>query len=77
MARTKKSAVRQALILAFGAGALTGVTGTLALRRRHRGDGFPASDVAGQFDEAPVPSPGVRLDGPAQASRSMVGAQLS
>ncbi len=36
MARRKNQSVRQSLILAFGAGALTGAAGALTLRRRRR-----------------------------------------
>ncbi len=36
MARKKNQSLRQAWILAFGAGALTGAAGALTLRRRRR-----------------------------------------
>ncbi len=75
MARKRNSATRQALILAFAAGALTGSVGALTLRRRRQEGGFPAGGVAGHLTETPVPSLGGCFDGPSQGEMSMPAAQ--
>jgi hypothetical protein len=75
MARKRNSAARQALILAFAAGALTGSAGVLTLRRRRQEGGFPAADAVGHLTETPVSSPGGRVDGPSQGLVGMPAAQ--
>ncbi|MEV0329367.1 hypothetical protein AB0H63_23405 [Micromonospora echinospora] len=68
MARRRNSAVRQALILAFAAGALSGAVSTLTLRRRADGirsedvHGSLVGDVAGPLGETTVPPLGGRFD---------------
>ena len=78
MARKRKSTARQALILAFAAGAatgaVTGVAGTFSLRRRQDG-GFPTGDAARQLDEGLDPSLGGRIDAPSQGPVSIPAAQ--
>ncbi|SCL15392.1 hypothetical protein [Micromonospora inyonensis] len=75
MARRRNSAVRQALILAFAAGALSGVASTLTLRRRRVGGirsedvhGPLMGDVAGPLGETTVPPLGGRIDAPPQGA---------
>ncbi|WP_200215463.1 hypothetical protein [Micromonospora coerulea] len=67
MARKSTSNIRQALILAFGLGALTGAAGALTLHRRQAGD-IPAGDAASQLGDTALPSPGGRFDEPSQGS---------
>lgn len=74
MARKRKSTARQALILAFAAGAVTGAAGTFRLRRRQAG-GFPTGEVAGKFDEGLDPSLAGRIDAPPRGAVSMPAAQ--
>jgi hypothetical protein len=82
MARRKSPAVRQALILAFAAGALSGVASTLALRRRRRADGILPEDVhgplmggvAGPLGETTVSPLGGRIDVPPQGPVGMPAA---
>ncbi|MEH0934504.1 hypothetical protein [Micromonospora psammae] len=73
MTRKRNSTARQALILAFAAGALTGAAGTLALRRRQQGSGLPA----GHLDETFIPSLSGRSDGRSPGSMSTSAAQHS
>ncbi|TDC38402.1 hypothetical protein [Micromonospora sp. KC213] len=75
MAGKRNSAIRQALILAFAAGALTGSAGALTLRRRRQEGGFPAGDAAGHLTEPSGPPLGERFDGPSLGSTSMPAAQ--
>ncbi|WP_406070557.1 hypothetical protein [Micromonospora sp. NBC_01638] len=75
MARKWKSSARQALILAFAAGAVTGAAGTLTLRRRRQDGGFPTGDIASQFDERIAPTLGGRIDAPSHGPVSRPAAQ--
>ncbi|MGK5741430.1 hypothetical protein [Micromonospora sp. URMC 103] len=69
MARKSTSRIRQALVLAFSAGALTGAAGVLALRRhRQQASDIPAGDFAGQLGDTAFPSPVRRSDGFSQGS---------
>ncbi|MBM0238141.1 hypothetical protein JNW88_15045 [Micromonospora sp. ATA32] len=68
MARRKNSSTRQALILAFWVGALTGAAGALTLRRRRQAGDIPAGDVAGHLGDTASPPPGRRFDKPSQGS---------
>ena len=68
MARRRNSSIRQALILAFGVGALAGAAGTLTLRRRSQGGDIPTADVADHLGDTAFPSLGARLDEPSQGS---------
>ncbi|KKJ93730.1 hypothetical protein [Micromonospora sp. HK10] len=74
MARKKHPHLRQALLLAFAAGTLTGAAGAMALRRRPQdGDGW--AGAGGRLDENSFPPFNGRMDGPAQAVRAAVGQQ--
>jgi hypothetical protein len=75
MARKKGLPPRQALIVAFAAGALTGAAGTLALRRRRPDEGISEGDVAAWLDESVSPSLGGRLDAPSQEPAGAPAAQ--
>nr|WP_146218439.1 hypothetical protein [Micromonospora acroterricola] len=75
MARKRKSTARQALILAFTAGAVTGAASMLTLRRRHQDADFPVGDVEGQLDDGLTPSLGGRIDASPQGPMSMPAAQ--
>lgn len=86
MARKGNFVARQALALAFAAGALTGAVSTLALRRRRHdgsmppegvGGPFMGGDVAGPLGESRVPPLGGRFDAPSHASVSMSAAKQS
>lgn len=70
MARKRRFITRQALVLAFAAGALTGAASALTMRRRRQDGDFPAGDVAGQLGESAVPLLGERFDGSPQNSIS-------
>lgn len=84
MTRKRASTVRQALILAFAAGALTGAASTLTLRRRRPDSGIPAEDargplmtsgVGGPVGETTLPPLGARFDAPPQGSVTMPAAK--
>ncbi|MET7707486.1 hypothetical protein [Micromonospora sp. NPDC005413] len=75
MARKSKSTARQALILAFAAGTLTGAAGMLTLRRSRQDGDLPTGDVAGQLDESVAPSLGGRFDASPQGPVSTPAAQ--
>ncbi|MEU4472622.1 hypothetical protein [Micromonospora sp. NPDC023888] len=75
MARKRKSTARQALILAFAAGAVAGAAGTLTLRRGRHDGGFSTGDAAGQLDESAAPRLGGRIDASPQGPVSMPAAQ--
>ncbi|MEH1164018.1 hypothetical protein V6V47_01375 [Micromonospora sp. CPCC 205539] len=66
MKRKRNSTARQALALAFAAGAMFGAAGTLTLRRRQSEVDLPG-EVAGHLDAAPVPPLGGRLGGSSPA----------
>ncbi len=63
--------MRQALVLAFAAGALTGVAGSLTLRRRWQGAGLSADAAGAQLDQSIFPPLGGPFDGPSPDSVSM------
>jgi hypothetical protein len=65
MARKRHANMRQALLLAFAAGALTGAAGTTMLRRRQQEDDIRAAATVGRSGETDLPSLGGRLEGPA------------
>ncbi|MBM0202483.1 hypothetical protein JNW90_04640 [Micromonospora sp. STR1s_5] len=75
MARKRKSTARQALILAFAAGTLTGAAGMLTLRRARQDGDFTRGDVAGQLDESIAPPLGGRFDASPQGPVSTPAAQ--
>lgn len=75
MARKRKSTARQALILAFTAGAVTGAASILTLRRRRQDGDFPAGDIAGQLDDGLAPSLGGRIDASPQRPMNMPATQ--
>ncbi|WP_433342821.1 hypothetical protein [Micromonospora sp. CA-111912] len=84
MARKTKSTARQALVLAFAAGAVTGAASMLTLRRRRHDAGMPGQDVhgslrgddvAGPLGESAVPPVSARLDAPAHGPVSMSAAR--
>lgn len=77
MARKKKSTARQALILAFTAGTLTGAAGMLTLRRARQDRDFARGDVAGQLGESIAPPLGGRFDASPQGPVSAPAAQHS
>lgn len=68
MRRRSNSSIRQALILAFGVGALTGATGALTLRRRRHADDIPAADVASHLADTALPPLSRRSDEPSPGS---------
>ncbi|MFI6262960.1 hypothetical protein [Micromonospora sp. NPDC051006] len=68
MARKSTSSIRQALVLAFAVGALTGAAGALMLRRHRQGSDIPAGDAAGHLSDTAFPSPVERSDGFSQGS---------
>ena len=80
MARKKSSVGRQALVLAFSAGALSGAESMLALRRRRGGDagtfgedvrGPLVENVVGPLGEAAAPPLGGKINAPSGSSGSM------
>lgn len=75
MARKRRSTARQALILAFAAGTLTGAAGMLTLRRSRQDRGLPQGDVGGQLDESAASSLDGRFDASPQRPVSMPAAQ--
>ncbi|MCX4471612.1 hypothetical protein OOK41_15100 [Micromonospora sp. NBC_01655] len=84
MTRKRTSTVRQALILAFAAGALTGAASTLTLRRCRHDSGIPAEDargplmasgVGGPLGETTLPSLEARFDAPPQGSVNVPAAE--
>ncbi|MCO1596198.1 hypothetical protein M8C17_13595 [Micromonospora sp. RHAY321] len=75
MARKRKSTARQALFLAFAAGAVAGAASMLTLRRGRQDGGFPAGDVAGQLDDGFAPSLGGSIDASPQGPVSTPAAQ--
>lgn len=75
MARKRKSTARQALILAFAAGTLTGAAGMLTLRRARQEGDLPRGVDAGQLDESIAPPLGGRFDASPQGSVSARAAQ--
>lgn len=77
MARRRNSSVRQALILAFGAGALAGAAGTLTLRLRRQGGDIPTADAVGHLGDTAFPSPVGRSDGPSPGAVTAPALQQS
>lgn len=75
MARRRNSAARQALILAFAAGAVTGAASTLALRRRRQEPGMLTGDLGGHLGEPAFPPLDSGFDGPSPGSMSMPATQ--
>ncbi|MEW1587580.1 hypothetical protein AB0283_19340 [Micromonospora vinacea] len=75
MARKTKSTARQALILAFAAGTLTGAAGMLTLRRARQDGDFSRGADAAQLDESIAPPLGGRFDASPQAPVSARAAQ--
>ncbi|MEU4788819.1 hypothetical protein AB0F95_03820 [Micromonospora tulbaghiae] len=82
MARKRSSVGRQALVLAFSAGAVTGAVSMLTLRRRGGDAGTFGEDVrgplgehvVGPLGEAAAPPLGGKINAPSGSSASMPAA---